>query len=822
MKALLFLLIFIEINSHSYGQSIFRNNITDTNPSLSNPYTNGQTTDPNITVSGIGRGSGINGNTGANRYNARDWNLLTLDTNDYFEFILTPKSGYYITLTSLEYKAQVSALAGPIFFALRSSLDGYASNISTPVIPATGTEITPTPIDLSGSQFQVLNTAIHFRLYAWGGSSTTGTFSINEFAFHGSVNCDLPVPHIQSVMQPDCSSPTGSVTLTNLPNGTWNLFQNDVLIQSNGTGNSVTVTHIYAGTHQFKIGNNYCLSNASNDVTIISNTTTWDGNSWSNGAPNGTNHLVFEGNYTSSSNLECCSCKINSGEVIFQSNHTFKITNNLSVTGGKLTFNNQASLVQLNDNATNIGTIHYQRVTTPVSNLDYTYWSSPVTGFTIGAVSPNTLSGKWYSYNATADNWKQESAGTIMDKGIGYIIRGPEQNKAPNSPSAHLATFIGTPNNGSINVPIVGNNRSNLVGNPYPSAINADTFILKNNAMIDGTLYFWTHNTSIQLASNITNGTAGTGKYAYTSDDYATYNLTGGVAAIETPNISGGSNTNIPNGNIAAGQGFFVTGNISGNLIFNNSMRLDNSGGFNDNSQFFKNQSVKKNHNDNKNRIWLNLSNKQGAFKQILVGYIPGATNEYDKNYDGITFDSNPYLDFYSLIGNKKLVIQGKTAPFQAQDTIPLGYRTTISGEFNLNIAATDGVFENRPLYLEDKTAQIIHNLKEGAYTFSTEKGIFDNRFVLKHNHINLSKSSCEPPTNDIYIYRKDNSLKVQSLYKNIHELLVLDALGIPLFKKRNINSKQYQITALEPANKLLIIKIQLENNQRAIIKTLF
>ncbi|GIZ09920.1 T9SS sorting signal type C domain-containing protein [Flavobacterium sp. UMI-01] len=805
-----------------YSQIIFKNEITDLNPSLSNPYTNGQIVDPNLSVSGIGRGSGINGNTGANRYNARDWNLIALDTNDYFEFILTPNNGYRMTLSSLEFKAQVSAVAGPTFFALRSSLDGYVANISTPLILATGTEITPTPIDLSSPQFQDLTTAIHFRLYAWGGSSTTGTFSINEFAFHGSLKCDVPVPQIQSVMQPDCSSPTGSVTLTNLPNGTWNLFQNDVLILSNGTGNSTTVSSLNAGTHQFKLGNNYCLSNASNNVSIISNTTTWDGNSWSNGTPNGTNHLVFEGNYTSTSPLECCSCKIHSGDVIFQSNHTLKITNNLSVTGGKLTFNNQASLVQINDNATNFGTIHYQRLTTPVSNLDYTYWSSPVTGFTIGSVSPNTLSGKWYSYNATVDNWKQESASSIMDKGIGYIIRGPEQNKAPNSPSTHLATFIGTPNNGNINVPIVGNNRSNLVGNPYPSAIDADAFIQANTAFIDGTLYFWTHNTSIQLASNITNGSAGTGKYAYTSDDYATYNLSGGVAAIQTPNVSGGTNTNIPNGTIGAGQGFFITGITSGNLIFNNSMRLDSGGNFMDNSQFFKFQSTSKNKTPDKNRIWLNLTNTEGAFKQILVGYIKGATDEYDKNFDGITFDSNPYLDFYSLVENKKLVIQGKALPYLDHDKIALGFRTAIAGEFIISLPQSDGDFISKPVYIEDKQNQITHNLKDGAYTFTTEKGIFDNRFLLHHNTPNLSETIIKKESQPIIIYTKNSSIVLNSAKENIKEVSLLDVAGTLLLNKKNIHSHSYSCSELIPKNQLLIAKIKLANRQTITKKIMF
>jgi hypothetical protein len=823
MRTTLLLIIIIGTQHFSYGQSIFKNNINDTNPSLANPYTNGQITDSNITVSGIGRGSGLNGNTGGNRYNARDWNTSTFDANDYFEFTITPNSGYTIDFINFTYKAQVSAVAGPLNFAFRSSLDAFANNISTPFIANTGLEVTPTPINLSDVDFQNITSSITFRFYAWGGLATTGTFSINEFTFNGIVSCNLPIPTINTITQPDCNSTTGTVTLINLPaSGIWDLYQNNTLIQSGGIGNTATIGNLNAGLHKFKISNNFCSSAFSAQISINSNTTKWDGISWSNGNPSNSNHIVFNNDYSSTNHLECCSCQVNSGNIVIHSGHTLKIKNELNIIGGKLTFENNASLVQLNDNATNIGDITYQRQTTPVRNLDYTYWSSPVFGFTIAAVSPNTMQGKWYSYNATTDIWRQENAATIMTQGIGYIIRGPETNKSPNTPSSHLASFIGTPNNGTINIPIEGNDHFNLIGNPYPSAIDADVFITENSTLIDGTIYFWTHNTSIQLASNITNGTAGSGIYAYTSDDYASYNLTGGVAAIQTPSISGGTNTDIPTGNIAAGQGFFITGNTTGNAKFNNSMRIGNGGTFLDNSQFFKTHTEKRNNTIDKNRIWLNLTNSQGIFKQILVGYLSDATNDFENNFDGQTFDSNPYIDFYSTIENKKLVIQGKALPIDELDIVPIGYRTDISGEFTINLSKVDGYFTNKPIYIEDKTTNTIRNLKDGSYTFLSEKGTFDNRFVLRYTNDNLSKTLIEKLSKDILIYKKNDCIKIKSLNKNIEEITILDLIGNQLLKKKNINSNQYTTLDLPSENQILMIKIVLENKQLIVKKIVY
>jgi hypothetical protein len=53
------------------------------------------------------------------------------------------------------------------------------------------------------------------------------------------------------------------------------------------------------------------------------------------------------------------------------------------------------------------------------------------------------------------------------------------------------------------------------------------------------------------------------------------------------------------------------------------------------------------------NRVWLNLFNNEGAFKQALVGYVTGATNNFDNGYDGETYDANEFVDFTVLIKRK-------------------------------------------------------------------------------------------------------------------------------------------------------------------------
>jgi hypothetical protein len=177
-------LALVGFNATTTRADFIVNEITGTNPSADNPFTDGQVVAPNVAFSGIGRGSGITGNSGDHRYNARGWNSTSLDPNDYFNFIITPASGYLLNLTSFRYTGQRSG-SGPNSFAFRSSLDGFTANIGSPT--ASLSPPTETTIDLTSTAFQSLQSPIEFRLYGWGASGAGGTFSVNDFSFAGNV-----------------------------------------------------------------------------------------------------------------------------------------------------------------------------------------------------------------------------------------------------------------------------------------------------------------------------------------------------------------------------------------------------------------------------------------------------------------------------------------------------------------------------------------------------------------------------------------------------------------------------------------------------------
>jgi hypothetical protein len=378
------------------------------------------------------------------------------------------------------------------------------------------------------------------------------------------------------------------------------------------------------------------------------------------------------------------------------------------------------------------------------------------------------------------------------------LIRAPSNYPvSPGTPQEYTAPFSGTPNNGTIPITIVGGALElNLIGNPYPSAISAfptsvatpETGLITANPNLNGSLYFWTHNTPI---------TGGN----YTDNDYAIYNLTGGSAA--APNVGSGNNS-VPTGFIAAGQGFFAEGLASGTVNFTNAMRRPGN-----NTQFFRTteeaQSVEQ--GLEKHRYWLDISNNQSKFKQALIGYIELATNDIDRLFDAKLFD-NGVLSLYTKVGNTKLSIQGKDVDFDINEQIPLAYSTNSAGQFTINLSDYDGLFVDQVIYLEDKLLNMIHNLKESSYTFTTAVGTFEDRFVLRYTNSTLSNN--EPIFNDntVVVYKNEQGLFINSGIVPMNNVMIYDVRGRLIASQSSINATNASFNALPNTNQVLLVKI--------------
>jgi hypothetical protein len=79
------------------------------------------------------------------------------------------------------------------------------------------------------------------------------------------------------------------------------------------------------------------------------------------------------------------------------------------------------------------------------------------------------------------------------------------------------------------------------------------------------------------------------------------------------------------------------------------------------------------------------------------LGYVTGATNNYDRGYDALK--RKQFYQFYSINNSSLLTIQGRALPIEETDAVPLGYSSTVIGDFSISIDKTDGVLSNMAVF---------------------------------------------------------------------------------------------------------------------------
>lgn len=486
---------------------------------------------------------------------------------------------------------------------------------------------------------------------------------------------------------------------------------------------------------------------------------------------------------------------------------------------GKIDLEGDSQLVQGMDSTldpTSSGSLEKDQQGT-ADTFTYNYWSSPVGKtnnstnnnsykvtdiFTNVTFSPSGYNGSasplkiadywiWKFSNQESDNYSKwqhvRSTGTLL-VGEGFTMKGPGSGSITDEQNYILN---GKPNNGDITLTISSGN-DYLVGNPYPSALDAEQFILDNGPIIGGagsttgTLYFWEHWGG---GSHILREYQG---------GYATYSLSGGVpaAAIGTsdPDVSSaGTPTKIPGRYVPVGQGFFVTAETGGSIKFNNGQRIfqteDGS-----NSIFVKPSNSKNNKStaekqskDTRMKLRIGFNSVNTMHRQLLVTVDERATINKDWGYDAAYIDTQ-IDDMYWMIEGNKYTIQGID---KIDDTtiIPLGIHTKKDGLNNIVIDKLENTPDNLNLYLHDKELETYHNLKDdGKYEVFLNAGEYLNRFELtfsksQETTLSTESSKTKNPVNVYFSNDKKSIVIHNSNSKTIKSVELFNILGQSLFK---------------------------------------
>jgi len=569
---------------------------------------------------------------------------------------------------------------------------------------------------------------------------------------------------------------------------------------------------------------------ASNATRLNIQKAEWDGMVWLNGVtPSSSRVVVINGDYDTvdDGSFSACQLIINATHKLTINDATFVEVENYTTVNGDLWVETSGAFVQ-NADLTNGFTINtggnalVNKSTTVLNNwYDYTYWSSPIVDETIEDALDIAPDNRRFWFDATrfedvlldntdnvdpgsddiddtGDDWQVATVGSTMTPGVGYAATVLPVGFTSRS---YQATFEGEFNNGVVQVPIYynganGDNDWNFIGNPYPSAIRfQDLYELAINAgIIDGAAYFWSH------ASPPERDNDGNELLNFNTDDYAIYTVSSGGIGAGTASMSGSAT---PNGYVASGQGFFVKALSNGTLTFNNSMRQAD---ITSNSQFFRTAS----RTDSANRLWLNLTSDNGAFNQILVAYVDGATN----GFDGFSYDAQRNLSsgaasviYTEIEGDaRKFAIQGKPADdLNIDEVIPFGFYTTIDVAtiYSFSIPQTEGeFFENNTAYLHDTFLNIYHDLNASDYTFTSETGEFNDRFEIVFNPDSLSIDENELNNALSIIELQDGSVKFTvSNNLEIKNVKIYDTLGRLLYNlEGNSHTEIYNLSNLSQA----------------------
>jgi large repetitive protein len=390
-------------------------------------------------------------------------------------------------------------------------------------------------------------------------------------------------------------------------------------------------------------------------------------------------------------------------------------------------------------------------------------------------ISPIKISNQWiYTYSSLTPNsnthwenywkWQYKSSTGLIAVADGFSMKGTG-GTAPINANQNFV-YTGKPNSGTINK-FIALNQTYLVGNPYPSALDADEFIKDNlkdctgcrgtENSFGGVIYFWDH---FGLSNNHF--------LAQYEGGYATYTLTGGVAAVASSPLNvnnGATGTKVPQRYIPVGQAFFINApanNVQGGTFsFKNSQRAfvrEASG----NSVFFKQTNDKNSYAaketvDKRMKIRLGFDASIGIHRQILLGTDPNTTNKYDLGYDAVTLEIKDN-DIYWELENSPLIIQG-IPRIDSEQIIPFGFKISNEGETTIKIDALENIPNNLDIYIYDSVTKAYFDLRKANFNINLAPGEYNNRFSLQFLNKNYSINETNIGNGIVCFYTKENQL---------------------------------------------------------------
>ena len=468
------------------------------------------------------------------------------------------------------------------------------------------------------------------------------------------------------------------------------------------------------------------------DYTInLFNGLLYSNSAWTPNAPSGTTNtedvMILDGIYNANTNISVNNITITGAEIRVDKANAITVNGNITNNGAFIlnSDSNEFSSLLLEGSAS--GDLKYNRyvnsdtnrrdlISPPFSSESFVDFLSNNTNVLANPEATEYLFGPFDKTSSDYVTFSNTET-TTLEAGKGYRAASVDANQ--------MFTFTGAVTTGNLDVPIFKTGTFyelwNLIGNPYPSYIKLEDFLLENLSEFDS---------------------ESAAVYGYDADNsngsyWTVWNL-----AYASAN---------PNTLIAPGQGFFVSSKDGGGTVsFNPSMRASGSS-----DDFIAGRTTNPIEHGTLLMTSTNLSFSTDVY------FTDSATLGLDLGYDASHFDAAP-VDFsiYSeLVENnsgRDMAIQAISfTDINSNPIIPIGVNLGQGEQVTISLVNSN---LNRNVYLEDALTNTFTLLNTSEYTFTPTSDLSDTgRFYLRFDANALSVDDSDLDNLQVY---NDNDIK--------------------------------------------------------------
>ncbi|HRW84441.1 MAG TPA: DUF2341 domain-containing protein [Bacteroidales bacterium] len=431
------------------------------------------------------------------------------------------------------------------------------------------------------------------------------------------------------------------------------------------------------------------------------------------------------------------------------------------------------------------------------SGFGYRYISSPFTASTVNVLSDEINLGSSfppvYKYDESRiySGWvSYVNTDSLLRPVHGYSVN------FGSSPLPVTVDFTGTAASGAFTRTLYNHNNTytkgfNLIGNPYPSAIDWDAASGWTKTNIDNAIYFFKPGTTDQYGGT-----------------YSSY-------------VNGFPSDGTVNNIIPSMQGFFVHVTdgafpVTATLSMNNSVRSgDTSHPFAKSAEKGAGSAI---------RLSAHFTADTSAKDYLLIYGDVKATENFDIDLDALKLMNTdlkvPNL-YVASDDSRKLSIAGLPAYSGSQLRIPLGLKANTAGTVVFSMQSVSGSFSGYPVFIYDQTEGISRSLLDnGNYSVFLTAGEYQNRFFLDINNFttgtNEEKETITEPFH-AWVAGDVVMMDVNRVNGNSAIIKITSLTGQTLFEKRVHEAGHYEMHPLISGGVYLIS--YLSQHERAVQK---